>query len=216
MVKILLPAIIGSLLFLASCGKDEEEVRVYQVSHPENREATEPEAPATTPPATQPPMMPPAQPGQEMRPLPGMTEAASAVGTPEWSVPTEWNELAPTAIRKGNFTAGETDRPVEITVTVFPGDVGGLEANVNRWRRQVGLGPLAPEEMEEVTRPIVVDGEEATFVDIAFPDAPQAEGILGAVIPRGERTWFVKAKGPSGTLNEQRPQLEAFLDSISF
>lgn len=32
--------------------------------------------------------------------------------------------------------------PVEVAVTRFPGDVGGVLANVNRWRQQAGLTPV--------------------------------------------------------------------------
>ena len=49
------------------------------------------------------------------------------------------------------MTSGPSHRlnsKAEIAVTVFPGNVGGLTANVNRWRGQIGLAPLAPAELE--------------------------------------------------------------------
>lgn len=165
-------------------------------------------APSAPPPAV--------NPSSGMTPLPGMTEAAAAVDTPAWQVPAAWEQLDPTPIRKGNFRVGYGPRSAEITVTVFPGDVGGLLANVNRWRQQIGLGPVDEAGLAEVTEPIQVDGEAATLVDLVPPNAPDANGILGAVIPRGERTWFVKAVGNASLLKDQRNGLVSFVESISF
>src|SRR5262249_12854664 len=36
-----------------------------------------------------------------------------------------------------------------VTITRFPGDVGGLTANVDRWRAKVGLAKSTPEELEK-------------------------------------------------------------------
>lgn len=207
-MKPIVPILMASaLIALVSCDTGNDDIRVYQVSYPEDHEHASPSQPqpgaGMTPPMARPP---------SMTPLPGMTEAAAAVETPDWSVPAAWEELPPTPIRKGNFRAG----PVQITVTVFPDDVGGLEANVNRWRQQVGLGPLSADQLGEVTRPITVDGKEATFVDLASVGTPTGQGILGGVIPRDSRTWFVKAMGPLEPLNQQQASLESFLQSISF
>ena len=59
-----------------------------------------------------------------------------ATVAPEWTKPPGWAELPPTSMRLGNFTAGGGQ--AEITVMTFPGNVGGLLANVNRWRGQAG------------------------------------------------------------------------------
>ncbi len=192
---------------LSGCGSESEEVRVYKVAYPEGAEQrAQAEAPEEAMPTASAPMAP----------LPGMVEATAAVGNPEWTVPEDWEELPPTSMRKGNFRVTEGAASAEISVTVFPGDVGGLEANVNRWRRQVGMGPVGPDGIAEVTRTIKVDGEEATVVDLIRAEAPNAPAILGVVIPRGDRTWFVKASGPSSVLEVQRDNIEAFADSFSF
>jgi hypothetical protein len=219
------PGLVGGVLLvglLAGCGGGDEEIRVYRVSYPEDRPA-EAETPSPASPATAPaPSAPPGGPmtgggSPGMTPLPGMNEAAAAIPTPDWSVPQAWEELPPTPIRKGNFRIVDGDRSAEITVTAFPGDVGGLEANVNRWRRQIGLAPASGEAFAATIDEIKVDGEEAFLVDLVNPSAPDAAGILGAVVPRGEaRTWFVKMTGTSSLLDEQRDALRSFLGSLSF
>ncbi len=235
---------LAATLLLLGCGDGSEEVRVYKVAYPEGHAAKadgdhlehaeigpdsaprrrivpRPAAPADPAsdgsPANAPATSPaPVNPSSGMVVLPGMEDAASSVRTPDWIVPESWDELPPTAIRKGNFRIQEEGGTVEITVTVFPGDVGGLEANVNRWKQQIGLAPTQPPLLEEAIESVEVDGQPAFFVDLLSPQNPSGAGILGAVIPRGERTWFVKMIGDQAILSNQESELRAFLDSMRF
>lgn len=224
-------AIFSALgLLLAGCGNGNEEVRIYKISYPENQnvetsqEGSARPAPDRAPTPT-PPMVnaspessgaPSVNPSSSMTVLPGMESQAAAIDTPEWSVPDGWEVLAPTSIRKGNFRITEEGKVAEVTVTAFPGDVGGLEANVNRWRRQISLPPVTGEALENSIQPIEVDGQEAFYIDLLKEDAPDAPSILGAVIPRGSKTWFVKMIGDTSILAEQPESFKAFLDSIRF
>ncbi|MFP4353303.1 MAG: hypothetical protein ACLFRP_09600 [Puniceicoccaceae bacterium] len=231
-------------LLLAGCGGDEEEIRVYQVSRPENAPAQTEGAesrpdplPAARPqpenasegsarPRTPAPAAPepPAQastrssvnPSSGMTVLPGMQDEAAGIETPEWTVPDEWEELAPTSIRKGNFRIADQDRVAEITVTAFPGDVGGLEANLNRWRGQVGLPPAPMDTLREGLEEIEIDGSPAELVGLMAAPGARSNGIAGAIIPRGSHTWFVKMVGDTSLLEEQEPNLVEFLESIRF
>lgn len=151
-----------------------------------------------------------------MATLPGMESAAQAIDTPEWTVPASWEELPPTSIRKGNFRIVEGEHTVEITVTAFPGDVGGLEANINRWRRQIGLEPLPLASLQPSIESIEVDGQPAYAIDLINAENPGGLGILGAVIPHGPQTWFVKMVGSPAILANQENTMKLFLDSIQF
>ena len=148
--------------------------------------------------------------------LPGMQESASRIETPEWTVPEDWEQLAPTAIRKGNFRIVEPGRTAEITVTAFPGDVGGLEANLNRWRRQIGLPPAPMNRLQEGLDEVEIDGQPAHYVELIASPGAQSNGIAGAIIPRNSHTWFVKMTGDPTLLQEQEPNLMGFLQSIRF
>ena len=71
--------------------------------------------------------------------------APEAQGSPlSWTLPPGWQELQASGMRLANLRpAGHPD--AECTLVILGGDGGGLEANVNRWRReQMGLEPLAP------------------------------------------------------------------------
>src|SRR5882672_9535971 len=56
-----------------------------------------------------------------------------------WSAPAHWAPKALGAMRKGSFSiSGDAGATADLAITAFPGDTGGLFANVNRWRGQVG------------------------------------------------------------------------------
>ena len=60
-----------------------------------------------------------------------------------YDVPPGWVEnLNPAGQRILEFVTGKEDREAEVTFTIFPGTMGGIPANLNRWRRQVSLGPI--------------------------------------------------------------------------
>jgi hypothetical protein len=72
---------------------------------------------------------------------PGMAMPPAA-GAPQWEVPAGWQQQPPGSMVIGRFALGAQDAKAEVTVSSFPGDTGGLVANVNRWRGQVGLEPV--------------------------------------------------------------------------
>lgn len=217
----------ASVALLSGCGDGNEEVRVYQISYPEGHDPhaghnhgpqeTGPAMAAPTPAAPPPAAgQPSVNPSSTMSTLPGMESAAASIDTPDWTVPESWEELAPTSIRKGNFRIVDGEKTVEITVTAFPGDVGGLEANVNRWRRQIGLPPEPLSTLSESIETIEVDGQPASYVDLLSVGTPNGIGIVGAVVPHGAKTWFVKMVGDPTLLQGQESELMSFLNSIQF
>ena len=84
-------------------------------------------------------------------------------------------------------------------------------ANVNRWRRQLGLGRLG-DVADASPEPIDVDGQPGRLVDIAAAD----QSPLAVVTTRGTPTWFFKLTGPGTLVAAQRPAFEAFVRSIRF
>ena len=74
----------------------------------------------------------------EMQVLPGMQSFADSALGVTYQTPESWTEYPPSSIRKANFKINNTSGTAEVSVTVFPGDVGGALVNINRWRQQIG------------------------------------------------------------------------------
>ncbi len=135
-----------------------------------------------------------------------------------WRTPDGWR-LVPTdePMRLATFEvrgSGGGDRSVaEVTLTRFAGDVGGELANVNRWRRQVGLSSIGEGEAEDVIerfggadRPgyaVRLEGETTVLL---------AAGVYEAGL---DRTWFVKSVvGSPEVADVLQPQIVAFAQSL--
>jgi hypothetical protein len=145
-----------------------------------------------------------------MQVLPGMQEAATEAGEISYTVPAGWEELAPSGIRKANLKVTDANGSAELTVLVFPGDVGGRLANINRWRGQVGLSDATPEELPAFTEGYTISAHRGLYVRLEG----EAQSILGGLLPFHGNTWFFKFLGDNGTVLANEANMKAFLDSV--
>ncbi len=142
------------------------------------------------------------------------TLPASAVSSGNalaWSAPSSWTEKPLGPIRKGSFAIGDAD----LSITAFPGDVGGLLANLNRWRSELQLEPLTSADLPNatVTVPSADPALKFLVVDMAGnPGAPTR--TLGAILPVGSGTYFFKLKGPDSTVAAAKNDFLAFLATV--
>lgn len=113
---------------------------------------------------------------------------------PQWDVPSGWQRVEPQeSARQATFTVELADdgKPLEVAVTRFPGEVGGMLANVNRWRAQVGLASLAEEELAEHVDLFDTPGFEVYAVRL--DGEKQTIFAAGLFEPFANQTWFVRS-----------------------
>jgi len=125
-----------------------------------------------------------------------------------FATPGGWREQPAGDVRKASFLAGPAK--LDVSVTVFPGDAGGVLANVNRWRRQLELPPLAAEADSHPAEILTGSGQRALAFVIESPD----HATLGAILARRDRTWFVKLTGPRDAVLAERDHFDAFVRSL--
>jgi hypothetical protein len=152
-----------------------------------------------------------------MSALPGMAEFTAATPTPKWSPAANWAAVPLTSTRKGSWRApadAAADQQVEISVTVFQGNLGGLLANVNRWRGKVGLpGDLTDANLADNVKTISLDGRDAQMVEL---DGPAGQSLDGVLVIRPDRVWSLLLSGSTDAVKAQRAAFRAFLDSIQW
>ncbi len=144
---------------------------------------------------------------QAMMQTKGDESYASDTSDVAWTVPDTWHRLDKTVdMRIATFHAGSE---LEVAVTAFPGDVGGLVANVNRWRGQVGLDSVDEQGIE-------ANIDRLAGVDVVVVDIQGVESrLLGTVINVGDgQTWFAKVIGPSDEIEQIKADLIAFSKSF--
>ncbi|MBV9392231.1 MAG: hypothetical protein JOY96_10095 [Verrucomicrobia bacterium] len=135
-----------------------------------------------------------------------------------WTKPDDWQEQALSEMRLASYKVTGPDGAVaDVSVTAFPGDAGGLVANVNRWRGQLHLKPLNEEELASTVQNLEVDGNSVRLVDFqGSGEVPHVAGILGAVLETPDRTWFIKMTGNHDFLEQQRENFLRFVNSFRF
>jgi hypothetical protein len=179
-----------------------------------------PTLPATT--GTQTPALPPGHPdigSMSGQSLPA--GSASDAPNPQWSVPANWQQGNPSSMRRATFeVTGADGQTAEIVVSVFPGDVGGLMANVNRWRGQIGLAPVAPDEIAGITSDLDVNGTKAVVVDFKADTAPpgktQPPRMIVVTVPNAGNSWFFKMTGDAPLVDAQKDPFLQFVKSAKF
>ncbi|MBL8828530.1 MAG: hypothetical protein JNM18_16220 [Planctomycetaceae bacterium] len=89
---------------------------------------------------------------------------------PTWKLPEGWTQKPGNEFRFATIEIPSDPKPLELTVSALPRDpqgedAGALLANVNRWRDQLRLKPLAPNELATETKQLDVAGEKVTLTD---------------------------------------------------
>jgi hypothetical protein len=153
-------------------------------------------------------------------PAPAPTARAdSASDSPKWEVPADWAEAAPGPMIFKRFSVADAGgAKASVTVSFFPGEVGGVLANVNRWRGQMGLEAVETDKLASVTETLETAGGKATLVDFPGTDAKtgQPARLLGAIVPHGDQTWFYKLLGDASLAGKQKDSFVHFVKGVQY
>ena len=169
--------------------------------------ATAPAAPVAATPAPSPavaaPMVAPAS----------MKAEAAGFDAPKWAkLPTGWSVGPENSMRKATWiVSGPNDSKAEIAVTVFPGSVGGLTANVNRWRGQIGLPPASPDEISGSAKTVKVGGIESQRFVMTSTDGKKS--VDAVMTSKDGATWFFKMNGETAAVEANGAAFVAFLSA---
>lgn len=138
---------------------------------------------------------------------------APAGETMTWTAPADWARDATAGdMRVATFKL--PDAAGEVTITKFPGDVGGLMANINRWRKQLDMPPVSSP-AEQPAESMSVAGQAAQLYDIVQPGAAATrKRMLVVLLPRPDMTWFIKMTGDAVTLDRQSDAFRTFVKTI--
>jgi hypothetical protein len=150
--------------------------------------------------------------------------APATVGTSDitWTLPAGWTtQPDPSGMRKGSFlVSGADGAKADMSVTAFPGDVGGDLANVNRWRGQVGLAPIDDATLAQTVQTLDAPAGKFSLVELsgvsAAGGAQKPVRMLGAWLQQPDRRWFFKLLGDDALVTAQHDAFISFLNSVSF
>ncbi|MFO1459128.1 MAG: hypothetical protein U1G08_06930 [Verrucomicrobiota bacterium] len=190
------PVLSVAVIALAAGCKPRDEIQVYQAP----REGTSPASAAAGP---------------------SDGDASRGPGGVPWTVPEGWTEKAsqPGGMRIASYAVTAPDgRAVDISVVPLGGTAGTLLDNVNRWRDQIGLGPVTDSDLAGLRKPVAIGGLSGDLFDMAG-EKPVLDGkykarTLAAILTAGDTTVFFKATGEDALVAENRPKFLAWLKSV--
>jgi hypothetical protein len=132
-----------------------------------------------------------------------------------WTAPAHWVAKPAAAMRKATYAVPGNGGPDgDLSITAFPSDVGGELANVNRWRGQVQLAPLAEAGLAGAVTRLEQNGLHIAYVDFSAGKGADSPRLLGAIVPFGGGTWFFKLSGPDALLAKEKGAFEDFLRTL--
>lgn len=164
--------------------------------------------------------------GHNHEPTPGSASATVENSTgpatahrPQWEVPPAWSEQPPAQFLTAKFlVAGSAGQKVDVNVSSSAGDGGGISANVNRWRAQLGLPAWEPSALAQQAQPFDASGRKATAVDFQGTDARngQPARLIGVIVPLAGQTWFYKMLGDPAMAEREKAAFLKFVRTVNY
>lgn len=208
--KVALLVSVGAAILTAGCGRSG--IQTYTVATNDITVALPPETDSSAPPNAMSGAMPATMPAG----LPTANQAG--LPTLNFTTPNGWQEKPATSMRVASFAISQNGQRADVSVIPLGGMAGGDFANVNRWRGQVGLPPLADDDLAKTSQKVEVAGQPAELFDLAGTNegGGGAARILAVILHRDDTAWFFKVSGDDVLVENNKPAFIAFLKSVSF
>ena len=130
-----------------------------------------------------------------------------------WETPDAWMSAEGSSMRLASFKIPFSTGYGDLSIIELSGDGGGLMANVNRWRDQIGMSPLSRDEIE--TRAEKMENELGNFTVFRLINPERRESaFLTAILPLHASTLFIKLHASTEGLLEIENDFMSFCFSI--
>ena len=140
-------------------------------------------------------------------------------GGPTWTVPTGWMEISGGQFLFAKFNiAGDGGTQGAVNVSTSAGDGGGLAANVNRWRGQLGQAPWSESELQKNVKEIATAGGKGTLVEMSGTDGRTGRetSLVGVMVTNGGAAWFYKLMGDAKLVEAQKDSFTKFVKEVKY
>ena len=144
---------------------------------------------------------------------PSTVERVTEITRYTWEKPGSWIYAEGNSMRLASFEIPFSTGSGDLSIMELGGNGGGLEANVNRWRGQIGLDPLTKLEIEnEAGNGVSQLGNYQLFRLINIEKKESA--FLAAVFPLESRTLFIKLTASADGILEIEKDFKDFCSSM--
>jgi len=145
----------------------------------------------------------------------GFAAAPDKASPLSWEAPAHWKAKPASAMRRASFGVPMADgTEADLSISALGGSAGGLPANVNRWRAQLGLPELSPDEISRTAETIPAGGVTFALFDLAGNPSGAEMRMLAAVTEFEGQSWFFKLTGHEHCIGVEKPAFVTFLRSV--
>jgi hypothetical protein len=138
-------------------------------------------------------------------------QTASSGHQPTWEAPKHWERKASTQMRVGNYSvSNKAGEALDFSITSFPGEVGGILANVNRWLGQVGMSPTDEQGLSQYLSDRMIDEKPAKLVLAESEE----QALYAAILFHKGRSWFLKLMGDVNLAQTEKENFLGLIDSF--
>ena len=148
-----------------------------------------------------------------------MPDIAPQVEAPEnksagfsWKKPESWIPSSGSSMMLASFDVPFSGGSADLSVIQLSGTGGGVEANVNRWRRQLNLEPQSLSEIEKEM--IENKGGLGVYNMIRIINEEMESAFLCAILTAGNQTLFVKLSAKPHGIREIETDFILFCSSL--
>ena len=132
-----------------------------------------------------------------------------------WEAPISWIPNNKSTIRTASYLIPSAKGSADLSVTHFPGDAGGVTANVNRWRKQLSLPEITQREIELNSQNFKSNIGSYQIYKIINPENKES-GFLCAIIPANNFTIFIKLNSYPKTIDNLMEEFIEFSSSFKY
>jgi hypothetical protein len=138
---------------------------------------------------------------------------AGPTGKPSWSAPAGWKSVDGAQFLAAKFeVAGANNAQATVNVSTSVGDGGGLLANVNRWRAQLGLAPVSEADLATLAVPVSADNGKAVMVEFSG----ERSALVAVAVTLPGESWFYKLMGDPALVAGQKQAFIQFVQGVKY
>jgi len=131
-----------------------------------------------------------------------------------WTLPKGWTETKGSGMRYATLQPSVQGKS-EVSVIMLSGASGGELANVNRWRGQIGLGPVDEAALPKLRTPVTSQAGPVAIYDFASEGTAKTRMIVG-MLANAESSWFLKLNGDTDAVSAARSDFVTYLGTLRF
>ena len=130
-----------------------------------------------------------------------------------WTTPAGWKEKPGDGMRVATFELPKGPGKAEATIVALPGDVGGELANVNRWRGQLALPPIAAVSLAGARVNVPSAAGSVAVYDFTGAGKAPPRLVVGMIQVDGT-LWFLKLMGAKDAVAAAKPAFLKMLQGL--